>query len=51
MTESLYYSLVLFLNNYVELISTHPSLQACLQASVLLGDGACIEISLLENLR
>jgi len=50
MTESLYYSLVLFLNNYVELISTHPSLQTCLQASALLRDGVCIEISMLKDL-
>jgi hypothetical protein len=51
MTEDLYYSLVLFLSNYVELIYTYPSLQTCLDASVLLGDGACIEVSLLETLR
>jgi len=51
MTEDLYYSLVLFLNNYVELISTHPSLQTCLDASILMGAGtACIEISLLQGL-
>tara|TARA_R110002153_G_scaffold57383_2_gene157877 strand:+ start:294 stop:422 length:129 start_codon:yes stop_codon:yes gene_type:complete len=42
------------MDNYVELISTHPSLLLCLKAAAALGDGdgvACIEISFLKELQ
>tara|TARA_R110002096_G_scaffold245594_1_gene437836 strand:+ start:83 stop:205 length:123 start_codon:yes stop_codon:yes gene_type:complete len=40
------------MDNYVELISTHPSLLLCLKAAAALGDGvACIEVSFLKDLQ
>lgn len=47
-----YYSLVMFLDGYVELFQTYPSLELCTQAAIALGDGvACIEVSMLKNLK
>jgi hypothetical protein len=46
-----YYSLVIFLNNYVEIVQTYSSLELCAKAALALGDGtACIELSRLKEL-
>jgi hypothetical protein len=42
----MYYSLVLFMDKYVELLETYPSLTACLKAAEPV-KGICIEVSLL----
>jgi len=49
--NSLYYSLVMFFDGYVELFQTYPSLDICTKAAIALGHGAvCIELSLLQDL-
>ena len=49
--SDLYYSLVMFLDGYVELFQTYPSLEICTKAAITLGHGAvCIEVGLLQNL-
>ena len=48
--NSLYYSLVMFFDGYVELFQTYPSLEICTKAAIALGHGAvCIEVGLLQN--
>mgnify|MGYP003642590539 CR=1 FL=1 len=47
-----HYSLVLLFESYTELMWTYQSLHECLRAAVLLGgDGVCIDVSLLKDLR
>ena len=46
-----HYSLVLLFESYMEIINTYQSLHECLRAAVLLGDGICIEVSLLKDLK
>lgn len=42
----MHYSLVFFMNKYVELVETFPSLDACMDAAAPV-KGICIETSLL----
>jgi len=45
-----YYSLLIFYDGYVEILNTYPSLDLCLKAKEMIGEGAvCIEISFLKG--
>tara|TARA_R110000803_G_scaffold80099_1_gene145846 strand:- start:109 stop:270 length:162 start_codon:yes stop_codon:yes gene_type:complete len=50
MGGNFYYSLLIFYDNYVEILNTYPSLNLCLKAKEMIGEGAvCIEISFLKG--
>jgi len=49
MGGNFYYSLLIFYDGYVEILNTYPSLNLCLKAKEIIGEGVCIEISFLKG--